>query len=339
MAHDHSKHPHPHDSHDHDHHDHGHKHDHGHSHGGHSHGGHSHGGHGHSHAPTNFGPRFLLAAALNGLFIIAEVVYGIRANSLALLADAGHNFSDAIGLILAWAAWWLARKKPVANFTYGYRGASIMAALFNAILLLIAVGGIIWEAVQRFSAHEPVAGATVMVIAAIGIAVNGFTAWLFMQGQNDLNIKAAFAHLLSDAIVSAAVVVAGLIMLKTGWMWLDPAFSIVVSVVIVWGTWGLLRDSVRLSLQGVPPGINAAKVKAFLAAQPGVSEVHDLHIWGMSTTEVALTAHLTMPAGHPGDDFLRILCETLSHDHGIGHATVQIETGVMACALAPEEVV
>lgn len=317
----------------HDHHAHDPSHDHGHSHG--------HGGHGHSHAPTDFGTRFLWAAALNSAFIIAEIVYGLKANSLALLADAGHNFSDVISLILSWAAWWLAKKKPVAGFTYGFRGASIMAALFNAILLMVAVGGIIWEAVQRFSGHETVQGDIVMWVAGAGILVNGFTAWLFAQGQSDLNIKAAFAHLAADAVVSAAVVIAGLAMLLTGWAWLDPTLSIVVSLVIVWGTWGLLRDSVRLSLQGVPPHIDFNKVKAFLGGLPGVTDVHDLHIWGMSTTEVALTAHLTMPAGHPGDAFLHDLAEELEHHHGIIHATVQIEMsdGAHACALSPDEVV
>lgn len=316
----------------HDHH--AHSHDHGHAHGG-------HGGHGHSHVPTDFGTRFLWAAALNAAFILAEIIYGLKANSLALLADAGHNFSDVISLILSWAAWWLAKKKPVAGFTYGFRGASIMAALFNAILLMVAVGGIVWEAVQRFSSHEAVQGDLVMWVAGAGILVNGFTAWLFAQGQSDLNIKAAFAHLAADAVVSAGVVIAGLILLLTGWAWLDPLLSIVVSAVIVWGTWGLLRDSVRLSLQGVPPHIDFNSVKAFLAGQPGVTDVHDLHIWGMSTTEVALTAHLTMPGGHPGDAFLHELAEELEHHHGIIHATIQIEMSDSAhpCALAPDEVV
>ena len=313
----------------HDHHAHSHDH------------GHSSGGHGHAHAPTDFGTRFLWAAALNAAFIIAEIVYGLKANSLALLADAGHNFSDVISLVLSWAAWWLAKKKPVAGFTYGFRGASIMAALFNAILLMVAVGGIIWEAVQRFSGHETVQGDIVMWVAGAGILVNGFTAWLFAQGQSDLNIKAAFAHLAADAVVSAAVVIAGLAMLLTGWAWLDPTLSIVVSLVIVWGTWGLLRDSVRLSLQGVPPHIDFGKVKAFLCGLPGVTDVHDLHIWGMSTTEVALTAHLTMPGGHPGDAFLHDLAEELEHHHSIIHTTVQIEMsdGAHPCTLAPDEVV
>jgi len=295
----------------------------------------------HDHAPTNFGKRFLLAAALNGVFIVAEIIFGMRANSLALLADAGHNFSDVIGLVLAWVAWWLALKKPVTNFTYGYRGASIMAALFNAILLLLAVGGICWEAIQRLTQPAVVEGGIVMWVAGAGIFVNGFTAWLFMGGQNDLNIKAAFSHLAADAVVSAAVVVSGFVMKVTGWVWLDPLLSVGVSVVIVLGTWGLLRSSVRLSLQGVPAHIDANRVKAWLASLPGVTGVHDLHIWGMSTTEVALTAHLIMPAGHPGDDFLHSLSEGLKSKHGIVHTTVQIEMAdaVHTCALMPDEVV
>lgn len=311
----------------HDHHGHSHDHDHGHDH-----------GHDH-HAPTDFGARFLLAAALNGAFIVAEVIYGFKANSLALLADAGHNFSDAIGLLLAWGAWWLAKRAPRPTFTYGFRGASIMAALVNALLLLVAIGGIIWEAVQRFTHLQSVEGATVIWVAGLGILVNGFTAWLFAGGQKDLNIKAAFAHLLMDALVSAAVVASGLIIMKTHWLWLDPALSVIVSLIIVWGTWGLLRDSARLALQGVPKGIDFAAVKARLGALDGVSEVHDLHIWGMSTTEVAMTAHLTMPGGHPGDAFLHRLTEVMEHDFGIGHVTVQIEMGGLPCALAPDEVV
>ncbi len=324
-----------HDHHTHDHHDHSHSHgsDHGSDHGH----GHDHGHH--HHAPTDFGGRFLLAAALNGAFIIAEVFYGFKANSLALLADAGHNFSDAIGLLLAWGAWWLAKRAPRPTFTYGFRSASIMAALVNALLLLVAIGGIVWEAVQRFTQLQAVEGSTVMWVAGLGIVVNGFTAWLFAGGQKDLNIRAAFAHLAMDALVSAGVVVSGLIMMRTHWLWLDPALSLIVSAVIVWGTWGLLRDSARLALQGVPKGIDFAAVKARLCALTGVTDVHDLHIWGMSTTEVAMTVHLTMPGGHPGDSFLHDLTETMEHDFGIGHVTVQIEMGGVPCALAPDEVV
>lgn len=281
-----------------------------------------------------------MAAALNGLFIIAEVIFGFRANSLALLADAGHNFSDAIGLLMAWAAWWLGKKGPMPRFTYGYRGASIMAALLNSLLLLVAIGGVVWESMMRLVHPEPAQGLIVMGVAGAGIVVNGVTAWLFTKGQSDLNIRAAFLHLLSDAVVSAAVVVAGFVMLKTNWVWLDPVLSLVVSAVIIWGTWGLLSDAVKLSLQGVPPGIDADRVKADLAAQPGVAEVHDLHIWGMSTTETALTVHLTMPDGHPGDDFLRELAKALKAKHGIVHATVQIEKGdAHVCTLQSNAVI
>ena len=297
--------------------------------------------HDHHHAPTDFGARFLIAAAVNAAFIVAEVFYGFRANSLALLADAGHNFSDAIGLLMAWGAWALAKAAPKPAFTYGYRGASIMAALFNAILLLIAIGGIVFEAIDRFTHLQAVQGTTVMWVAAAGIAVNGFTAMLFAQGQSDLNIKAAFAHLAADAVVSAGVVIAGLVMTWTHWLWLDPALSLIVSAVIVWGTWGLLRDSSRLALQGVPVGIDHEGVKAYLCAQPGVDGLHDLHIWGMSTTEVAMTAHLVMPAGHPGDGFLHALTETLESRFKIGHATIQIELGdgPQPCELIPDSVV
>ncbi len=277
---------------------------------------------------------------MNAAFILVEVVFGFRANSLALLADAGHNFSDAIGLLMAWTAWWLGKKGPAPSFTYGYRGASIMAALLNSLLLLVAVGGVVWEAAQRLLHPEVAQGIIVMWVAAGGILVNGVTAWLFTQGQADLNIRAAFLHLLSDAVVSAAVVVAGFVMMNTGWVWLDPVLGLVVSVVIVWGTWGLLRDAVKLSLQGVPPGVDFDGVRTYLTALPGVADVHDLHIWGMSTTEVALTAHLTMPEGHPGDDFLHDLTKALKAKHGIIHATVQIEMGdAHTCSLRPDHVV
>ena len=324
MAHDHH-------SHDHDHHDHDHNHGHGHDDHGHS----------HVHAPTSFGWRFLVAAALNAAFIVAEVVYGLSAKSLALLADAGHNFGDVIGLLMAWGAWWLAQRAPRPGFTYGFRGASIMAATANGLLLLIAVGGIAFEAVERLmSVQAAVAGGTVTVVAAIGIVVNGVTAWLFMDGKSDLNVRAAFLHLAGDAAVSAAVVAAGLVIMATHWTWLDPVMSLVVCAVILWGTKGLLVDSFRLSLQGVPAGIDFARVRGELSALPGVSGVHDLHIWGMSTTEVALTAHLVMPGGHPGDSFLHEVCEAMQAHHGIGHVTLQIEIGDGAlCALTPDGVI
>lgn len=303
----------------------------------HDHGTHSH-DHSHTHTPASFGRSFIIAALLNTIFIAAEIIYGLKANSLALIADAGHNFSDVIGLILAWGAWWLSKRAPTGRYTYGLRSTSIIAALANAILLLVAIGGIAWEAIQRFGSHETIEGAIVMWVAGLGIFINGITAWMFSKGQEDLNIKAAFLHLASDAVVSAGVVVAGLIIMRTGWLWLDPAISLVISAIIIYGTWGLLRDSVNLSLHAVPAHINPDKVRAYLAGLPNVKEVHDLHIWGMSTTEVALSAHLLVPGKHPGDDFLTSLAAELHNKFGIEHATVQVEigNGTQPCDLAPD---
>ena len=316
------------DHHDHDHADHDHSHDHAH-------------GHGHVHAPASFGRAFAIGIALNTAFVVAEAVFGVTGNSVALLADAGHNLSDVLGLIVAWGASILARRAPSSRFTYGLRGSSILAALFNAIFLLIVVGGLSWEAIQRFGTPAPVAGKTVMIVAAIGIAINGVTAWLFASGRHsDINIRGAFLHMASDALLSAGVVVAGGIILVTGWLWLDPLTSLVINAVIVWGTWSLLRDSVTMSLSAVPPGVDPAKVKTFLEHLPGVERLHDLHIWPMSTTETALTAHLSMPTGHPGDTFLAETAHHLADDFGIGHVTLQIETDRdTACALEPEHVV
>lgn len=322
-------------SHDHDHH--AHEHDH-------SHGDHDHSpgaGHARAHAPASFGKAFAIGIALNSGFIIVEVVYGVLSNSVALLADAGHNLGDVLGLIVAWAASILVKRAPTARFTYGLRGSSIMAALFNAIFLLITVGAISWEAVQRLGTPEPVSGKTVMIVAAFGILVNGITAWLFAAGRDgNLNIRGAFAHMAADALVSAGVVAAGLVILLTGWLWLDPVVSLVVNAVIVWGTWGLLRDSVGMSMAAVPARIDPAQVRDFVTGQAGVASLHDLHIWPMSTTEVALTCHLVMPAGHPGDAFLHGLCEDLSTRFKINHATIQIEVDQLRmCALAPDDVV
>ncbi|MFT4278657.1 MAG: cation diffusion facilitator family transporter [Rhodopseudomonas sp.] len=301
----------------------------------------SHGPGGHSHAPKDFGRAFAIGIALNVAFVIAEAAFGYFSNSMALIADAGHNLSDVAGLVVAWVAAGLSKRPPSARYTYGLRGSSILAALFNAVFLLLAVGAIGWEAIVRLFAPEPVAGITVMVVAGIGIVINAVTAWLFASGRNsDLNIRGAYLHMAADAAVSAAVVVAGVIILFTGWYWIDPAVSLLVAVVIVWGTWGLLRDSTALSLAAVPRGIDPAAVRAFLSKLPGVTQVHDLHIWGMSTTEVALTCHLVMPGGAPGDPFLVDLAHELQHDFGIAHTTVQIETDPnTACALAPDHVV
>jgi cobalt-zinc-cadmium efflux system protein len=257
-------------------------------------------------------------------------VFGVVANSVALLADAGHNLSDVAGLAAAWGATHLAKRGPSARFTYGMGGSSILAALFNAVLLLVAIGAVAWESVQRLFDPQPVAGLTVIAVAAAGIAVNGVTAWLFSRG-GDLNVRAAFAHMLSDALVSAGVVVAGIVILLTGATWLDPVVSLVIGAIIVAGTWHLLRDAVAMALQGVPPGVELDAVTARLARLPGVTHVHHVHIWPVSTTETALTAHLLCPAGHPGDAFLCAAGEMLDHDFGIGHATLQIEMVAGSC--------
>jgi len=321
------------DHHDHpDHHRHADPHDHSHAHG------HAHGAH--THAPTDFGRAFAIGIGLNIVFVIAEAVFGWLGNSMALIADAGHNLSDVLGLTVAWIAAELSKRPPSARFTYGLRGSSILAALFNAVFLLMAVGAIGWEAIVRLFNPEPVASVTMMVVAGLGIAINAATAWLFFSGRHsDLNIRGAYLHMVADAAVSAAVVVAGLVILFTGSTWIDPAVSLLVGFVIVWGTWGLLRDSTAMSLDAVPRGIDPNAVRAFLAGQPGVTQLHDLHIWPMSTTEVALTCHLVMPSGPPGDAFLVEIAHELQHDFGIAHATVQIETDPASCALAPDHVV
>jgi cobalt-zinc-cadmium efflux system protein len=318
---------------------HSHDHNEGHDHGGHHHHDHGHGSLGHVHAPANFGKAFAIGMSLNATFVVVEVVFGIAGNSVALLADAGHNLSDALGLGVAWAAVILAKRRPTARFTYGLGGSSILAALFNAVFLLVVVGGLSWEAVQRFWGTEPVAGKTVMLVAACGIVLNGFCAWLFMSGsKGDLNVRGAFMHMAADALVSLGVVVAGLAILMTGWQWLDPAVSLVINAIIVWGTWSLLTGSIAMSLNAVPQGIETAKVEAYLKGLPGVSEVHDLHIWSMSTTETALTVHLVRPAGLD-DDLLASAAHELERRFKIQHATIQMETGTHECKLAPANVV
>ena len=301
----------------------GHAHAHGHGHGhapGHGH------GHGHSHAPADFGRAFAIGTALNLAFVIVEGGAGLVTGSMALLADAGHNLSDVLGLLIAWGGASLAKRPASPRFTYGLRSSTILAALGNALLLLFAVGAIAWEAAMRFADPPPVAGTTVIIVAAIGIAINTGTAMLFASGRKgDVNIRGAYLHMAADAAVSAGVVVAGALILWTGAAWIDPAMSLVIVAVILWSTWGLLRDSVAMALQAVPPGIDTDRVAQALQALPGVAAIHDLHIWPMSTTETALTAHLLMPGGHPGDAFLSDLQHRLEHDFGIGHTTVQIE--------------
>ncbi|NNM74866.1 cation diffusion facilitator family transporter [Enterovirga aerilata] len=326
-----------------DHAPHDHRHDHapGHEHGHPAHDHHHHGGLGHVHAPASFGRAFAIGISLNVGIVILQAVYGYLSNSVALIADAGHNLSDVLGLVVAWAATVLAARPPSSRFTYGLRGSSILGAMFNAVFLLVAVGALSWEAVGRLVEPEPVAGITVIVVAAIGMVLNGFTAWLFAGGgKSDLNIRGAYLHMAADAAVSAGVVVAGFVILTTGWLWLDPAVSLVINAIIVWGTWSLLRESLVMSLAAVPAGIDPEEVRAFLAAQPGVAELHDLHIWPISTTETALTAHLAMPGGHPGDGFLMRLAAELNARFRIGHVTLQVETDpATVCALAPAHVV
>ena len=288
---------------------------------------HSH-GHGHDHGGSNYNRAFIISVALNTGFVIIEAVYGILANSLALLADAGHNLSDVLGLLLAWGASILARRRPTARRTYGLRRSSILAALLNAAFLLIVSGGIGWEAIQRFREPASVAGGTVITVAAVGIAINTVSALMFLSGrERDLNIRGAFLHLVADAAVSVGVVLAGIAIIATGWLWFDPAVSLIVTVVIVAGTWQLLQESLNLITDAVPAGIEPSLVRTYLAELPGVAGVHDLHIWAMSTTETALTAHLVMPTGFPGDAFLVRVARELHDQFGIEHATLQVETG------------
>lgn len=310
-------------------HEHQHDHDHDHDHHGH---GHSHGfGHHHHHhlpSPEGHGRAFALAIGLNLAFVIVEFTYGFIAHSTALMADAGHNLSDVLGLVLAWGAAVLARSVPKGRYTYGLRGSSILAALGNGLLLMVACGAIAWEAVQRVAEPAPVAGATVSIVAAIGVVVNGFSAWLFLAGsKGDLNIRGAYLHMAADAALSLGVVISGLAIMFSGWTWIDPVVSLVIVVVIVLGTWSLLRESVQLSMAAVPPNVDADKVQDFLAAQPGVTGVHDLHIWALSTTETALTAHLVIPGGYPGDAALDAIEHALREKYAIHHSTLQVELG------------
>lgn len=303
--------------------------------------GHSHGPGGHSHAPASFGTAFAVGIALNTAFVVVEAVYGYTSNSTALIADAGHNLSDVLGLVVAWIAVILSKRPASPRYTYGLRGSSILAALFNAVFLLIAVGAIGWEAILRLLNPEPVAEKTVMIVAAIGIVINGFTAWLFASGsKNDLNIRGAYLHMAADAAVSAGVVVAALVIMFTGWLWLDPAVSLVIVAVIVWGTWGLLRDSTAMSLDAVPSNIDPVAVRDYLEHRPGVTEVCDLHIWPMSTTEVALSCHLVIPSGYPGDAFLVEASHQLNDRFHIQHVTIQIVTSpVTGCDIMARHVV
>lgn len=282
--------------------------------------------HGHAHAPLDSGRAFAIGIILNLAFVAVEAAYGLMAGSMALLADAGHNLSDVLGLVIAWVGASLARRSPSRRFTYGLRSSPILAALLNALLLLLAVGAIAFEAITRLGDPRPVAGATVIVIASIGIVINTATALLFARGRRgDINIRGAFIHMTADAAVSAGVVVGALVMMATGAVWIDPAMSLLIAAIILWNTWGLLTEAVKMSLDAVPPGIDPQAVEAMLGSLPGVTHVHDLHIWPMSTTETLLTVHLVMPAGHPGDAFLFDVQYRLEHEFHIGHATIQVE--------------
>jgi len=282
----------------------------------------------HSHEHTtqkSYGKAFALGIGLNVTFIVVEIIYGLIANSSALLADAGHNASDVLGHVFAWTAMWLASMKPRGKYTYGLRKTTILVSILNALLLFGAVAVIAWDAIGKFKNPEPVAGSQVMIVAAIGVVINTLTALLFMKGQkDDLNIKGAFLHMAADAGVSLGVVVAGLLINLTGKQWIDPVTSFLIIAVIVWGTWRLFTDSVDLALDAVPKHINLEKVREFLLSQNGVEEIHDLHVWAMSTTQIALTAHLIIPKGF-SDEFISELQEKLEHEFGIGHTTLQIE--------------
>ena len=296
----------------------------------HSHGHHHHGPGGHHHhaPPADFSFAFAAGIALNLAFVAVETAYGFWANSMALLADAGHNLSDVLGLVVAWVGAMLAKRPASRRFSYGYRGATILAALANAVILIVAVAFIVYHAVIRLLIPDVVEAPTVMAVAAIGILINGATALMFARGRrSDLNVRGAYLHMLADALVSVGVVVAGLLILTTGWLWVDPVASLIVAAVILISSVDLLREAATMALAGVPRSIDPDAVEARLAALPGVERVHDLHIWPMSTTENALTAHLVMPGGFPGDIFLADCARGIAHDFGIGHSTFQIETG------------
>jgi cobalt-zinc-cadmium efflux system protein len=315
------------------HHDHGHDDDDGHD--------HHHGAPGHVHAPSDFGKAFAIGTILNTALVAAEGIYGYLGNSTALMADAGHNLGDVLGLVVAWAASIAAKRAPGGRFTYGLRRTSILAALANAIFLLVATGAIGLEAFERLRIPEPIAGVTVMVVATIGILVNGVTAMLFASGRKgDINIRGAFLHMAGDAAVSAGVVISAALIMLTGWLWLDPVTSLAICAVILWTTWGLLRASIDLSLDAVPACTDVEAVRKFLLERPGVAKIHDLHVWPISTTEIAMTCHIVMPGGHPGDEFLMESARLLRSSYKIGHSTLQIEVDENnGCLLTPDHVV
>jgi cobalt-zinc-cadmium efflux system protein len=285
-------------------------------------------GHAHHHHPVDHSRAFAIGVGLNVSFVVLEAAAGWVVGSLALLADAGHNLGDVLGLLLAWGAGALAKRRPTQQRTYGLRRSSILAAVLNAVLLLVAVGGIGWEAVRRLVVPEPPPGPAVIWVAAAGVVVNTATALLFRRGrERDVNIRGAYLHMVADAAVSAGVVVAGVAMQLTGWARLDPAVSLAIAGVILAGTWGLLRESFDLAVDAVPRGVDATAVRQYLAGLPGVADVHDLHVWALSTTETALTAHLVMPGSPGGDELLQRVSRDVHDRFGIEHATVQVEDG------------
>jgi cobalt-zinc-cadmium efflux system protein len=282
--------------------------------------------HDHDHAPSDYNRAFAIGVALNFCYIVVEAIFGIMADSLALLADAGHNLSDVLGLLLAWGANYLVQRRPTARHTYGWRKSSILAALMNAVILLAAMGGIAWEAIRRFNDPSPVAGKTIIVVAAVGVVINTATALLFLSGRkSDLNIRGAFLHMAADAAVSLGVVASGALILFYGLNWVDPVISLVIAAVIFLSTWGLLRDSLNLAVDAVPRGVDPRAVRDYLSGLPGVTAIHDLHIWPMSTTDTALTAHMVMDEFPGSDDFLGEVANQLAHRFGIGHPTIQLE--------------
>jgi cobalt-zinc-cadmium efflux system protein len=321
--------PHDHDYESMDHHEHEH-HEHGHGH-----------GHHHHHDVVDFNRVFIIGISLNVVIVLLEAGAGLWSHSMSLLADAGHNLSDVLGLGLAWAAHLLSQRAPTPRYTYGLRATSILAALFNAMFLLVVTGALMFAAFQRLLQPEPVGGIVMIIVAVIGIIVNGLTAlMLASRRKQDLNIRGAFLHMVADAAISAGVVATGLLILLTGWLRLDPLVSLAINIIIIIGTWDLLRESFKLSLGAAPSSVKVHDVSNYLKSLPQVAALHDLHIWAMSTSETALTAHLVMPEGHPGDDFLMSICRDLRQTYSIGHATIQVETDVnTSCALAPDDAV
>lgn len=287
----------------------------------------------------NFNKAFALGIALNVIYIVVEVVYGLLISSMALIADAGHNLSDVLGLLLAWGATFLAKTLPTKKRTYGLRKSTILAALFNAIILFTAVGAITIEAIRRLISPQQVQGLTMMIVAGIGVFINAATAFLFIKGKGkDINIRGAYLHMAADAGVSFGVVIAGLLITLTGWLWLDPVISLVIVVVITIGTWDLMRDSFLMSVDAVPKGISVKEVEKHLKQIPGVTEIHDLHIWAMSTTETALTVHLVIPDQNPGDYFLKEICSNLYEKFGIDHSTIQVEKDIQGANCSVDNV-